>query len=208
VATLAVLAGVLVHVALTGSLDLTFLGWNLFLAWMPLVLAIGLYDDDRGGATLGRLVLVGSLWLLFLPNAPYIVTDLKWVDVGGRWLWFDAALIGGGAAIGLALGFVSLYLVQTVACRRFGPIAGWGLAWAALVLSGIGVYLGRYERWNSWDVFTQPTKIVGELVSAALDPLAHGRPLALATSFAVVWCAGYALFYGAFRRQLERIVAR
>jgi uncharacterized membrane protein len=65
------------------------------------------------------------------------------------------------------------------------------------------VYLGRFQRWNSWDVFTEPTRIVGQLASAALDPLAHGRPLAWSIAFALAWCTGYALFYAAFGAQLR-----
>jgi uncharacterized membrane protein len=207
-ASLLVVAAVVLRVVVSGNLDTTALVWNLFLAWIPLVLAIAVYDGDRSGATAMRLGLAGALWLLFLPNAPYVVTDLKWLDYGSPAFWYDAALISGAAAIGLALGFVSLYLVQTVAARRLGPVAGWSVAWLALLLSGVGIYLGRFERWNSWEVFTEPSKIAGKLTSAALDPLAHGRPLVLSILFAVTCCMGYAVFYSAFRRQLERLVGR
>jgi uncharacterized membrane protein len=204
-ATAAVIAGVCVRVAIAHSLNTTALVWNLFLAWLPLVFAIVVYDGDRSGATGARLSLVGTLWLLFLPNAPYIVTDVKWLDYGSRAFWYDTVLVGSAAAIGLVLGFVSLYLVQIVVARRFGWFAGWGLAWAALGLSGVGIYLGRFERWNSWDVFTEPSTIIGKLASAAFDPLGYGRPLAWSVLFAVSCGVGYALFYSAFRTQLERL---
>ena len=100
-------------------------------------------------------------------------------------------LIGAAAAIGLVLGFVSIYLVQAVVVRRLGQVAGWALAVGALVLSGVGVYLGRYERWNSWEVLTEPSKIFGGLASGVLDPLSHTGPLALSAFFAVSWCCGY-----------------
>jgi uncharacterized membrane protein len=121
---------------------------------------------------------------------------------------YDAFLIALAAALGLALGFVSIYLVQTAVAMRYGRPMGWALAWAALVLSGVGVYLGRFERWNSWEVLTEPTKIAGNLLQAAVDPLAHARPIALSTAFAILWCAGYALFYSTFRAQLERLSER
>ena len=203
-ASTAVTAGVVARVVYLQSLETTNLVWNLFLAWVPLALALVLYDAARRGATAGPLAAIGALWLLFLPNAPYIVTDVKWLgeyDSGTH--WFDPLLVGGAAALGLVLGFVSLYLVQAVVARRLGRLAGWALAWGALVASGVGVYLGRFQRWNSWDVFTEPTRVVGQLASAALDPLAHGRPLALSISFALAWCMGYALFYAAFRSQLR-----
>jgi uncharacterized membrane protein len=202
-------AGVAARVVVTHTLDATNLVWNLFLAWIPFVLALVLYDGARRGTSPGALVGLLAAWVLFLPNAPYIVTDVKWLgEYAGGSLWIDAALIGTAATIGLVLGFVSLYLVQIVVTRRFGPIVGWSLAWAALVLSGVGVYLGRVQRWNSWDVVTEPTMVAGRLAAAALDPLAHVRPLALSAAFAVVWCVGYALFYSTFRAQLQRLDER
>jgi uncharacterized membrane protein len=208
-ASAAVSAGIAARVVYTHSLETTNLVWNLFLAWVPLVLALAVYDGARRGTTASPLAALGVMWLLFLPNAPYIVTDLKWLgryDSGTH--WFDPALIGAAAAIGLALGFLSLYLVQAVVTTRLGRLAGWALAFGALVASGVGVYLGRFERWNSWDVFTEPTRVVGQLASAALDPLAHGRPLALSVAFAVAWCTGYALFYAAFGAQLRGLEER
>jgi uncharacterized membrane protein len=198
--------GVATRVGLTRSFDGTNLLWNLFLAWVPFVLSLLLYDGARRGLSPAALLALGAGWLLFLPNAPYILTDVKWLgEYAGGAIWYDAALIATAAAIGLALGFVSLYLVQVVVARRFGHLAGWALAWAALLLSGVGVYLGRFQRWNSWEVVTEPTTIVGRLAGAALDPLSQGRPLALSLVFAITWCAGYALFYSTFRGQLQRL---
>jgi uncharacterized membrane protein len=203
-ASAVITVGLAARVAYTQSLEATNLVWNLFLAWIPLVLALVLYDAARRGSSAAPLAAIGVVWLLFLPNAPYIVTDLKWLgqyDSGTH--WFDYVFVVGSAAIGLVLGFVSLYLVQSVVTRRLGRVAGWTLALGALAASGVGVYLGRFQRWNSWDVFTEPTRIAGQLVSAGLDPLAHGRPLALSISFALAWCTGYALFYATFRTQLR-----
>ena len=201
--------GVAVRVVAVQSLDGTNLVWNLVLAWVPCVLALVLYDGARRGASPGALVALGTGWLLFLPNAPYIVTDVKWLgEYAGGSVWYDAALIGAAAAIGLVLGFVSLFLVQAVVTGRYGHLAGWGVAWAALALSGVGVYLGRFERWNSWDVVTEPTTVAGRLAAAVLDPLAHTRPLALSSAFAVLCCLGYALFYSTFRGQLRRLADR
>jgi uncharacterized membrane protein len=208
-ASLALTAGVAARVVYTDSLEATNLVWNLFLAWVPFALALVVYDAARRDAPAAPLVAVGLVWLLFLPNAPYIVTDFKWLgQYDSGTYWFDPALIGGAAAIGLVLGFVSLYLVQAVVARRVDRAAGWAFAFGALVASGVGVYLGRFQRWNSWDVFTEPTRVVGQLASAAVDPLAHGRPHALSIVFALAWCAGYALFYATFRGGLRMLEER
>src|SRR5687767_11507135 len=67
-----------------------FLPWNLFLAWIPLLAAVGVYDAARRGAKPARLLPLAAIWLLFLPNAPYLLTD--YVHLGSRDdapLWFD-----------------------------------------------------------------------------------------------------------------------
>ncbi len=197
-------AAVAVRVVAVHSLDATNLVWNLFLAWIPFLVALVLYDGERRGASVGVLWALGAAWLAFLPNAPYIVTDVKWLgDYAGGSRTYDAVLIGLAATIGIVLGFVSLYLVQTVAARRLGHVVGWVIAWGALVLSGAGVYLGRFERWNSWDVLTEPRRIVEQLLAGAVDPLQHARAIVLSAAFAATLCLGYALFCSAFQTQLR-----
>ena len=93
--------------------DFEFLTWNLFLAWVPFVLAVVLHDAARRGQGMAFLGAVGFVWLLFLPNAPYIVTDFVHVGrVSGVPVWYDAAMIASFAGVGLVLGLVSILLVQ------------------------------------------------------------------------------------------------
>jgi len=206
VASAALAAGVLARVLATRSADLTNLVWNLFLAWIPFVLALVLYDAARRGAGASRLLVLGAAWLLFLPNAPYIATDVIWLgDLGSGTYWHDPVLITAAAGLGLVLGFVSIFLVQAVVAERLGRLAGWATAGGVLALSGLGVYLGRYERWNSWEVLTEPTKVAAGLGAGLVDPLAYPRPLALSAFFAVACCAGYAVFYSLFEPHLRRL---
>jgi len=206
VASAALAAGVLARVLETRSADLTNLVWNLFLAWIPFVLALVLYDVARRGAGAPRLLVLGAAWLLFLPNAPYIATDVIWLgDLGSGTYWHDPVLITAAAGLGLVLGFVSIFLVQAVVAERLGRLAGWATAGGVLALSGLGVYLGRYERWNSWEVLTEPTKVAAGLGAGLVDPLAYPRPLALSAFFAVACCAGYAVFYSLFEPHLRRL---
>lgn len=206
VASAALAAGVLARVLETRSADLTNLVWNLFLAWIPFVLALVLYDAARRGAGASRLLVLGAAWLLFLPNAPYIATDVIWLgDLGSGTYWHDPVLITAAAGLGLVLGFVSIFLVQAVVAERLGRLAGWATAGGVLALSGLGVYLGRYERWNSWEVLTEPTKVAAGLGAGLVDPLAYPRPLALSAFFAVACCAGYAVFYSLFEPHLRRL---
>ena len=208
VASALVTAVVVARVAVTRTDGTAGLVWNLFLAWIPFLLALWIYDAARRSASAWTLAALGALWLLFLPNAPYIVTDFKWLRHMEPTYWFDPLTIGAAAALGLALGFVSVYLVQAVVSAHLGRAAGWATALGALVLSGVGVYLGRFQRWNSWEAVTEPSKIFGGLARCLLDPLAHAEPLALSAFFAVAWCGGYALFYSVFRPHLHRLEDR
>src|SRR5262249_38113037 len=130
-----------------GDASFRFLVWNLMLAWIPLVVALAVYDWYRRGV---RLALLAPA-LLLLPNAPYIVTDFIHLSAAARTpLWFDAIVISAFAWTGLLLGLASLYLLHAVARHRFGAPVGWAGVLAALALTSAGVYIGRFLGWNSW----------------------------------------------------------
>ncbi len=152
-----------------------FLAWNLFLAWIPFLLALALYDSARQRRPRVVLILLGVLWLLFLPNAPYIVTDFVHVgEVPGAPLWYDAGMTAAFAGTGLVLGLGSLLLVQGVVARRFGALSGWLMVLPVLLLCSVGISIGRFQRLNSWDALTRPDYLA-HLVGARLaDPF--GRP--------------------------------
>lgn len=149
-----------------------FLNWNLFLAWLPLLAACvaWLLQGDAQRPRL-RVVPLLALWLLFLPNAPYILTDLMHLGPhDGVPIWFDAIMLLTYAWNGLMVGFVSLWIVQGLLTRWFGDVAGWAGALFALALAAVGIYLGRFERWNSWDIFTNPQAILRQLLAGILNP--------------------------------------
>ena len=174
--------------------------WNLFLAWIPFGLALLIYDRHRRGARLVQLATLGLLFLLFFPNAPYIVTDFRYLtDMTGKAFWFEGLLIGTAAVTGLLLGFMSLYLIQAIVRRVAGTRYAWLFAFVALALSSVGVYLGRVLRWNSWDVFVRPGALLGELAGVLVDPLAHPRPIAITILFTSFLLASYAIFYSLAR---------
>ena len=151
IATAASVALVGARIISTGNLRYAFLVWNLFLAWLPLVLALLACDryQSASGWNWGFLGLAGA-WLLFFPNAPYIFTDL--IHLNTRYFshfWVDLVLILLCAVTGLVLGFLSLYLMQSVVERMLGRLASWVFIAAVAALSGFGIYLGRFMRFNS-----------------------------------------------------------
>lgn len=153
--------------------------WNLFLAWIPFGLSIVLYDRHRAGTRPLRLLPLAALWLLFLPNAPYIVTDFKHlVPSPAVPLWVDVVVIAAPAWTGMLLGFLSLYLVQSVVRSLAGARVAWAAAIAVLGLASFGIYLGRVLRWNSWDVLTDPL-LLSQLDGIVADPRALGMTVLL-----------------------------
>jgi len=193
-----------VRVVYTGTDYYANLVWNLFLAWIPLGLAVYAYDGYRNG--IGRLQLwaAGGLWLVFFPNALYIVTDFKWLrHSAGVPIWYDILLVSAAAWSGLLLGFTSLYLMQRVVGRAVGAVQAWAFAFATLVLGSFGVYLGRFERWNSWDVFTRPRLIAQDLLPGLLHPQDHPRALAVMLLFTAFLAMSYLVFYAFAEPEVE-----
>ena len=181
-----------------------FLLWNLFLAWIPFLLALLVYDRYRQGAPLLRLVPAVVLWLLFLPNAPYILTDFIHLTVGRRTpLWFDGAELSAFSWTGVLLGFVSLYLIHAVVRHRFGVPGGWAVALGALTLTSAGVYLGRFLRWNSWDLLVRPGRRLAEVAPRLTDPAALTRAGAATLLLSAFLVATYAAFYALVGLRLE-----
>lgn len=175
-ASAACVALVWLRVEKTGTGEYRFLVWNLFLAWLPVVFALGLYDGYRRGAGRVPLLGLGALWLLFFPNAPYILTDVVHLDdPAAAPLWYDALTVLAFAGTGLLLGLGSLFLVQAVLTAARGRAAGWAASLVALALASVGIYLGRFVGVNSWDVLADPERVVEPFRGRLQDPLASGR---------------------------------
>ncbi|WP_238388038.1 DUF1361 domain-containing protein [Hymenobacter sediminis] len=180
------------RVFLTHKITFVFLLWNLFLALIPFGLSTML------GLTAGRLkarvlLPVGAVWLLFFPNAPYILTDLFHLEPRpGVPYWYDLALILSCAWNGLMLAYASLTDMQLLVARRLGWWASWAFATVALLLSSFGVYLGRYLRFNSWDVLTNPLTLFYDIISRILHPTVHRGTWGVTLLYGVFLLLGYA----------------
>ena len=188
---------VLARILWTENLRYTFLVWNLFLAWVPLLLALLACELQRTDQLRKwRFAGLTGVWLLFFPNAPYIFTDLIHLTTRFRpHFWVDLMLILICALTGLVLGFLSLYLMQSVMTRRFGRVAGWLFIAVVAGLSSVGVYLGRFVRVNSWDVVARPGKLFQGITDWVVDPFAHSTSFAFPVLFAIFLFIAYVLLY-------------
>jgi len=156
-----------------GEIGYTFLVWNLFLAWIPLGIAYTAYVVTWKRRALSFAVAAAALlWLVFFPNAPYILTDFQHLGNPSEVvpIWFDVILVVWFAWTGLLLGILSLYLMQDIIHREYGRMAGWALVFGVSFLSGLGIYVGRFLRWNTWDIWQQPKYIFDGIVRGASNP--------------------------------------
>jgi uncharacterized membrane protein len=182
----------LTRICWNGNLSYIFLSWNLFLAWVPLFFAVRLGNTGaEKGRSLLKLLLFGS-WLLFFPNAPYILTDLFHLKLRPEIpLWFDLILILSFALNGLMLGYASLFKVRKFMISRL-PAKLVDLFMAGLIiLCSFGVYLGRYPRYNSWDLVADPAGLFTDIFSMLIHPLHHTRMVGVTFFFSVFLIAGY-----------------
>jgi uncharacterized membrane protein len=177
-----------------GSAGYPYLVWNLTLAWIPLLLAIQLVVSYSRRRSAVELVAVGALWLLFLPNAPYVLTDF--IHLGHAHRLYDTLLVGSFAFTAIALGFASLLLVQLVVTRAGGALLGWATALGALFSASVGIYLGRIVRLNSWDAIQRPSLLWDIARTRLADPFGNRFLLGFVVLFCGFLTLTYVGFYG------------
>lgn len=160
----------------TGRNIYLFLNWDVFLAWVPAGLALLLdivFVYLKKPIMIRRLLLmsIGLIWLFFYPNSAYLVTDMLHPFIHyrpvqyGRLLfdiefWYHMLLFFSAALIGLFLSIYSLYSVQILVRQAFGRLVGWLFTVCVLLLSSLGIFIGRFVRWNSWDLLSEPVTIL------------------------------------------------
>jgi uncharacterized membrane protein len=162
------------HTRINGEAAYTFLIFNLMLAWIPMLAAAAAYVAMHYRITFYLFMPICSLvWLIFFPNAPYLLTDFQHLAVtsGNSPVWFDVILLIWVAWTGLLLGISSLFLMQEVVTRSFNATVGWIFAVGITTLSSVGVYLGRFLRWNSWDVWQDPLLIAKDMYGIVRHPI-------------------------------------
>lgn len=181
---------VLARVAFSGKVSYEFLIWNIFLAALPLFVSSVMV---RSNTWFAALLFPG--WLLLFPNAPYVLTDLFHLKPKSPVpLWFDLLLLLSSAGLSLHMGMISMRQVHGLIARRTSPSCGWGMVIVTMFATGFGIYLGRYLRWNSWDLITHPFALASDIATRLLHPVRHFEVYAITTGFGVLLVLAYALF--------------
>lgn len=177
---------------ITRELLFIFLVWNLFLAWIPFYVSalLQLFKQKR---RVSYLLLI--TWLLFFPNSLYLITDLIHVGRGSDFpRWFDAILIFSAAVLGLLMAFISLYRVEQFLETKMKQRVVHALMIFILFLGSFGVYLGRFLRWNSWDVLHQPHRLFVSIGERILYPVEYWYAWGITAMFTVLF---YLIYFSA-----------
>ena len=177
------------------ELTYLFLIWNLFLAGLPLVFAFCLkFLIDEGKGSLLTQLFVFSLWLLFVPNAPYIITDLiHLTSKKAAPIWYDGAIVFTAALTGLLMGMLSLYIIHQLIKKHLNYATSWIVISFLIALTSFGVYLGRVLRWNSWDLFTRPFSLLISIYESLFKFSAISMTLVFSSMLLLVYLTVHSL---------------
>lgn len=170
----------------TRDLSYAFIPWNIFLAWIPFFIS-NLFSRLHNKKWWLQLFVFCS-WLIFFPNALYIVTDLVHLEEENDIpKWFDAVLIFSSSVAGLMMAFVSLYRTEKYLCRYFGDKLTILITAVLLFLGSFGVYLGRFLRWNSWDIISDPIRLLFSIGYRVASPIDHLHTWATTFVFTILF---------------------
>jgi len=174
------------RVIVTGNLTYVFLLWNLFLAFVPYAVSYLFLSNTRISENKLKLVIVLAIWLLFVPNSFYILTDLFHLDkFSSAPKWFDLLLLLSFAWNGLLFGIISLRKVEIVLQSIRGKSFSLFIVFLFMWLNAFGIYIGRYLRYNSWDVVVQPFSLFSEMIEVLLHPFDKKMEWGMITCYAV-----------------------
>lgn len=187
----------LIRILVTQDYRLSFLVWNLLLAWVPLVLAYILKLKLKKADNIrGLHLILGFIWLVFLPNSFYLISDLIHLQSSGEIsLLYDTAMVASFVINGLLLGYLSLYMMQSLAKRFVSSTWSFVLAQFALLLSSFAIYLGRYLRWNTWDVVINPIGLVFDVSDRIINPGSYLLTFVVTGVFFALLGSTYAVIY-------------
>jgi uncharacterized membrane protein len=162
------------RVIYSGTYALISLNWNLFLAFVPWALTSLSFIKPALQKKPVSIALIFLFWLLFFPNAPYIITDLFHLRViKSMPVWYDTMLIMSYAWTGLFYGFLSLWDIESILEKKLSYPLVTFISTILLFVGSFGIYVGRYLRWNTWDLFTKPQEILSEIGDRLINPFEH-----------------------------------
>jgi uncharacterized membrane protein len=183
----------MIRMKLNQSFFFLFLVWNLFLAVLPYAITTYLRTKDK--LSKWSLLVYFCAWLLFLPNAPYIITDLLHLRMSNQYLmWLDVLVVTSFAYNGLILFFLSLLDMECILKSFITSKKRFYLMTFIPFLTGFGIYLGRFLRYNSWEILQNPLALFGDIMDIVLHPTLHLQAWVFTLTFGAFLSVGYWVF--------------
>lgn len=169
------------------DLEYWYLNWNLVLAWLPLLFSVILVGRlRRNGWSSWQNIVLTMLWLGFLPNSFYIITDFIHLQhTLNTTLLYDVVLILSFTLNGLLLGYISTFMVYDELKKRFSTNVTNVIIGGIFLACSFAIYLGRYLRWNTWDVIINPAGLLFDVSDRFINPGAHGQTFSTTALFFV-----------------------
>lgn len=196
-----VIASTLLYVISTYAYGWLMIIWNNFLAVLPLIFALfarKAYEARKKPS----FIILSALWLLFFPNAPYMITDIKYSSLFAEevyleyasngsnvYAWFFVINLALCVFIGLLHGMMSLHIMHEIVKKRFGNGVGVAAVAVTVMLSSFAIYIGRFPRLNSWDVL-RPVFLLEKIAGSVTEFM---PVFILIFSFAIAFF--YVLYY-------------
>ena len=175
-----------IRILYTEELMFAWLNWNLFLAFIPFAISRFAIGNPAWVVSTPKFILVLITWLLFIPNSFYIITDL--FHLSHRLpvpLWFDLALILSFAWNGILLGILSVRQMEKMVELKFGLNKELFFVYPMMLLNSFGIYIGRYLRYNSWDVISNPLQLFNDIVYLVIHPIRNREDWSMIICYSV-----------------------
>jgi len=161
---------------ITGKRTYYFLNLNLLLALIPLFISIFISLEFFRNKSKILTAILFIIWLIFFPNAPYIITDLYYLNNHPeRMFWYDLITILLFSWTGLLTGFISMDIIKESLFAKLPKIKNVIVVCFLFFLCAFGIYLGRDLRWNTWEIFVEPKEFSLDVIDRFINPIGHRR---------------------------------
>lgn len=168
----------------TGQLTFAFLVWNLFLAFVPYFLSYTLTLRPAWIPNKWKFTAMATAWLLFIPNSFYMLTDLFHLYDGHNVpRWYDLLLIFCFAWNAMLMGILSVRHMEKIILAKWVYTPGWLFVYPVMLLNAIGIYIGRFMRYNTWDIVSNPFNLLAESIDIMLHPFQYKNAWAMVAIF-------------------------
>ena len=191
-ASLVAITLLLLRVKITHSMYLLFLIWNLFLALVPYFLSSSIHNNFFDSNKKIQNSIYTLIWLLFIPNTFYILTDFTHLHYyNALQFGLDLLIISSFSFAGFYVGLLSLHHMYLLTIAKYGEKIGNFFILSISFLSAFGIYLGRVLRFNSWDIISKP--IV--LFNTSIYALFSFETIIYTLQLGILILVSYTLFY-------------